>query len=150
MPIGEYCNREVVITQGDRSIREAARLMRSHHVGDLVVVADQGGRSVPVGIVTDRDLVMEVLAQAVAPEEVTVADVMSGEPALAREDDDLWDTLLRMQSRGVRRLPVVDAQGALQGIVTVDDLLELFTEYLHDLVKVVTREQEREVRQRDE
>jgi CBS domain-containing protein len=150
MAIGEYCNRQVVITQGDHSIREAARLMRRHHVGDLVVVAERGGRRVPVGIVTDRDLVVEVLAQAVTPEEVTVADVMSTDPALAREADDLWDTLLRMQSHGVRRLPVVDAQGALQGIVTVDDLLELFTEYLHDLVKVVTREQEREVRHRGE
>ncbi len=89
-----------------------------------------------------------MLAQNVDPAEVTVGDVMSAEPAVARQDDDLWDTLLRMRTWGVRRLPVVDANGCLQGIVTVDDLLELFTEHLNELVKVVTREQEREVQRR--
>ncbi len=148
MPIGEYCNREVVITDRNRSIRDAAQLMRNHHVGDLVMVEPFEGERIPVGIVTDRDLVLEVLAQEATPEEVTVADIMSAEPALAREDDDLWETMFRMQSWGVRRLPVVNADGVLQGIVTVDDLLELLTEYLYDLVKVVTREQERELQRR--
>ncbi|MFP4559868.1 MAG: CBS domain-containing protein [Thiohalorhabdus sp.] len=143
--IGQYCNREVVVTERERSIRDAARLMRNHHVGDLVVVERYEGEVIPVGIVTDRDLVVEVLAEEVGVDEVTVGDVMSAEPALAREEDDLWETLLRMQSWGVRRLPVVSASGELQGIITVDDLLELFTEYLHDLVKVVTREREREL-----
>ncbi len=150
MSIGDYCNREVVITVQDGSIREAAQLMRRHHVGDLVVVDSDAGQRWPVGILTDRDLVLAVLAQDVAPEEVTVGDVMSAEPALAREDEDLWDTLYRMQSWGVRRLPVVNGMGTLEGIITVDDLLELFTEYLHDLVKVVTREQERELRNRSD
>lgn len=148
MPIGEYCKREVVTTDRHSSVRHAAHLMRSHHVGDLVVVEPYEGDLVPIGILTDRDLVLAVLAQEVAPEEVTVGDVMSTEPALALESDDLWDTLFRMQSWGVRRLPVVNTADDLQGIITVDDLLELFTEYLHDLVKVVTREQEREVHRR--
>ncbi len=60
MPIGEYCNRKVVSTDRDRSIREAAKLMRNHHVGDLVVVESYEGERIPVGILTDRDLVMEV------------------------------------------------------------------------------------------
>lgn len=150
MPIGDYCNREVVITVQDCSIREAAQLMRHHHVGDLVVVESDEGQRRPIGVLTDRDLVLAVLAQDVAPEEVAVRDVMSAEPVLAREDEDLWDTLYRMQSRGVRRLPVVNMMGTLEGIITVDDLLELFTEYLHDLVKVVTREQERELRYRSD
>ncbi|HKJ89221.1 MAG TPA: CBS domain-containing protein [Gammaproteobacteria bacterium] len=146
--IGEYCNREVVITERERSIRDAARLMRNHHVGDLVVVERYEGEMIPVGILTDRDLVVEVLAEEVGVDEVTVADVMSAPAALAREEDDLWETLMRMQSWGVRRMPVVSASGTLQGIITVDDLLELFTEYMHDLVKVVTREQERELTRR--
>ncbi|MFA9461348.1 CBS domain-containing protein [Thiohalorhabdus methylotrophus] len=146
--IGEYCKREVVITRRERTIRDAARLMRNHHVGDLVVVEEYEGETIPVGMITDRDLVVEVLAEEVGMDEVTVGDVMSAEPALAREEDDLWETLMRMQSWGVRRLPVVDAAGVLQGIITVDDLLELCTEYLHDLVKVVTREQERELARR--
>ncbi|MGA7799670.1 MAG: CBS domain-containing protein [Gammaproteobacteria bacterium] len=77
MSIGEVCNREVVVTAPDTAIAVAARLMREHHVGDLVVVEDPAGAPVPVGIVTDRDLVVEVLAPEVAPESVTVRDVMS-------------------------------------------------------------------------
>jgi signal-transduction protein with cAMP-binding, CBS, and nucleotidyltransferase domain len=149
MGIGEYCNREVVVTGPDTSLREAARLMRHHHVGDVVVVEEREGRTVPLGILTDRDLVVEVLAEEVAVQEVDVADVMTADLALAQEYDDLWDTLFRMRSRGVRRLPVVDTGGGLQGIITVDDLLELFTEHLHDLVKVLTREQDRERQQRE-
>ena len=146
--IGEYCNREVVVTHATTSVRETARLMRHHHVGDVVVADKRDGRTVPVGIVTDRDLVVEVLAEEVAVEEVTAGDIMAADLAVAEENDDLWDTLLRMRFRGVRRLPVVDAGGGLQGIITVDDLLELFTEHLHDLVKVITREQDRERSQR--
>ncbi|MFB6260278.1 MAG: CBS domain-containing protein, partial [Thiohalorhabdaceae bacterium] len=72
MAIGEYCNREVVITDRSHSIREAAKLMRDHHVGDLVVVAEKSGaKRTPVGIVTDRDLVLGVLAQDVGLDEVT-------------------------------------------------------------------------------
>ncbi|MEF8793287.1 CBS domain-containing protein [Thiohalorhabdus sp.] len=151
MAIGEYCNREVVITDRSHSIREAAKLMRDHHVGDLVVVEEiSEAKRKPVGIVTDRDLVLEVLAQDVGLNEVTVGDVMSADPALAHAGDDLWETLVRMRSRGVRRLPVVNGEDILQGIVTVDDLLEVFTEHLNDLVKVVTREQERETERRSD
>lgn len=144
MSVGEFCNREVVITGRDSSIVEAARLMRQYHVGDLVVVETEAGQTKPVGILTDRDIVVELIAAGVPLDTVTVGDVMSGDLLTAREEDSIWDTLQRMRTRGVRRLVVVGASGALEGILTVDDLLELFSEELFALANVPRREQEQE------
>lgn len=144
MKTGDVCNREVVFIERAASISEAARLMREHHVGDLVVVEEKNGRRAPVGIVTDRDLVLEVLAEGVNQNDVAVGDVMSYELATANEDDDLFDTVKRMRTKGIRRLPVVDRAGALVGIVTVDDLLDLLAEQVSDLARIVQREQTRE------
>lgn len=142
--MGEICTRDTIVLGKEGAIIEAARLMRSHHVGDIVVVEPRGGENVPVGILTDRDLVVEILAQELSPGEVAVGDVMSYELVTAREEDDLWDAVQRMRARGVRRMPVVNAGGGLVGIVTLDDLLELLAEELAALSRVAGREQERE------
>lgn len=145
MSVGEYCNREVVITEKNTEIQEAARLMRNYHVGNLVVVEHRGdGENIPVGIVTDRDLVVEVLAQDLDSSSVTVADIMSQNPITAQEQDNLWDILNRMRAQGVRRLPVVNGAGGLVGIFTADDVLALIAEGLTDLVKLVQRELKQE------
>jgi len=144
MRTGDVCNREVVFVERDGAIADAARLMREHHVGDLVVVEDRDGRRVPVGILTDRDLVVEVLAEGVDLNDVDVGDVMSDALVTAREDDALSDTVKRMRLKGVRRVPVVDRTGALIGILTVDDLLDLLAEQVSDLARLVQREQQRE------
>ena len=148
MPVGEYCNREVIVTDKETGIREAARLMREHHVGDLIVVERRENKNIPVGIVTDRDLVVEVLAAEVSPEAVSVGDVMSFELTTVREEESLWDALECMRRAGVRRMPVVNADGNLEGIVTADDVLELLAEGLTGFVKIVKRELQREVEQR--
>ncbi len=144
MTVGEICNREVVVIGREASVQEAARLMREHHVGCLVVVEEREGRTVPVGLVTDRDLVVELLALDLDPDAVAVGDLMSADPVLAYEEDRLWDTLRRMRIEGVRRVPVVDRSGALQGILTLDDLLELLAGELAELARVVLRERRRE------
>lgn len=144
MTIGTICNRDTIFTTRSGSIVEAAQLMREHHVGDLVVVDEQAGRRVPVGIVTDRDLVVEILAKQVEPGAVTIGDIMSTELVIARESDGLFDTLQRMRAKGVRRVPVVDAGGALAGIVAVDDFLDLLSEEITALARLVSREQARE------
>lgn len=148
MSVGEFCNREVIIVEKQESVIEAAKLMRHHHVGDVVVVEEKDNINVPVGIVTDRDIVIEIIAEDVEPASVTVADIMSSELATAREEDELFEAIQYMRSRAVRRLPVVDAQGALVGILTVDDVLDLVTEQLSDLVGLATREQHREAKSR--
>ena len=140
MPVGEYCNRDVAIAYPDTEVREAAKLMRKHHVGDLVVVDPVGDENIPVGVITDRDIVIEVIAEDLDLDEVTVGDIMSVDLVTARERDDLWDTLNRMRIQGIRRLPVVNDSGGLEGILTADDVLELFAEGLMDIVSLVQRE----------
>lgn len=148
MLVGKICNREVVFVEPDTSIAEAARLMREHHVGGLVVVREKSGKRVPVGIITDRDLVIEVIAAGVDMDEISVGDIMSDPLVTAREGDDLLETLKMMRARGIRRLPVIDDDGALAGILTVDDLIDLFSEQIADLARLIAFEQKREQERR--
>lgn len=144
MLVGKICNREVVFVEPDNSIAEAARLMREYHVGGLVVVKEKSGKRVPVGIITDRDLVIEVIAEGVGMADITVGDIMSNQLVTARESDDLLETIKMMRAKGIRRLPVIDDDGALAGILTVDDLIDLFSEQIADLARLIAFEQRRE------
>jgi len=148
MPISEICNREVVVVQRDSTIAEAAKLMRQHHVGDVLVVEDRGGVRVPLGIVTDRDLVVEVMAPELDPVVITVGDIMVPELVTVKAHTGLFETIQYMRSKGVRRLPVVDDGGGLLGILTLDDLLELLAEELLALSKLVKLEQKKETMNR--
>lgn len=150
MRVGEYCNREVVVMTARHSVCDVAKTMRDLHVGDVVIVEQRGDAPVPVGIVTDRDLAIEVLAAGRDAAEVSVAQIMSTDLITAREDDDAMATLQRMRNAGVRRMPVVDAAGALVGIITVDDYINVFAEQMEDLVRLVSREQMRERNLRDQ
>ena len=141
---GEFCNRDVVITGVSDSLRSAIQLMRTHHVGNVLVVEKVTGTNTPVGILTDRDIVIEVLAQDVEIDSVTVADVMSDLLITVTEDTGLSETLDVMRSHGVRRLPVIDHSGRLQGIVSIDDILEVLAEQLQKLAILVKTEQRRE------
>jgi len=145
MAIGEICNREVVIVQRDTTIQEAAKLMRSHHVGALVVVKEVAGKRHPVGLVTDRDLVIEVLAPELDASVITVGDIMLPKPATVPETTGVFEAIQFMRDKAVRRLPVVDGLGALIGIVALDDLLSLLADELSELSTLVTREQKREM-----
>jgi CBS domain-containing protein len=147
MDIGKYCNREVIVTEKDATIIEIAQLMRKFHVGDVVIVEPTREGNRPVGIVTDRDLVIEILAQELDPGSVTAVDFMSTNVITVRETDDLLHTLEQMRAHGVRRIPVVNEQGDLEGILTVDDVLELVAEQLSDLATLVRREVIEEKRQ---
>lgn len=144
MTIGDICNREVVTARLDMDAQEAAQLMREHHVGDLVVVEDRAGHSVPVGIVTDRDLVLEVLAQQVPPESITVRDIMSANLCTAPDSDDLANVLRLMAAEGVRRLVVVNPGGGLEGILTLDDVVDEIAEQLSLLARLIERGQKAE------
>ncbi len=130
--VGEYCVREVVTAGRDTPIVACAKRMHDEHVGSLVVVEQRDGLAVPVGIVTDRDIAIEVVAF-----EVDASTLTAG-------DDDLLSVLAVMREHGVRRLPVVDAAGALAGIVSADNLLEVLAEEIDGLVRVVKAEQSRE------
>jgi CBS domain-containing protein len=126
-------------------IVDAAKRMRASHVGDLVVIENRNGRHVPIGIVTDRDIVISVVAGD--PDHINyllVSDVMSDDLVTAREHDSIETALKKMEEHGVRRLPIVDADGALAGILTLDDILQYLTGQQSELVALVAREQRRE------
>jgi CBS domain-containing protein len=148
MAVGEICNREVVIAERSLSVVHAAQLMRTHHVGDLVVVEARDGRKYPVGILTDRDIVVGVVAAGVNPESLKVGDIMGPEVATVRESEGLFEALRYMRDKGVRRMPVVDSLGGLVGILTMDDMLSLLAEEMTELAKLVSHERQHEASSR--
>ncbi len=147
MNIGEICSRVVLVARRETSVSEAARLMRQHHVGALVVIDEADGAR-PVGIVTDRDMVVEVLAEGVGPQTLTVGDIMSDEIVNVGAQDGVFETIGLMQGKGVRRVVVTDEAAHLIGIVSLDDLLEVLAEELIGLAKTIAGEQRREQKSR--
>jgi CBS domain-containing protein len=149
MNIGLLCNRKVVQIGKDERVLEAARRMRDEHVGDLVVVEERAGRRVPVGVLTDRDIVVGVLAKDISHiGQLDVGDLLTRDVVTASEKEDLRDVLSRMQRQGVRRMPIVDQSGSLMGIFTVDDLLGLLLQDLTTVILLIGREQHQEIEQR--
>lgn len=144
MRVGEICTRSVVTCSLETSALEAAQLMRERHVGDLVVVEMQEGRAMPVGIVTDRDLVVEVMAKEVAPGMLRARDLVTTRLVTAEESELALDAVWHMRGSGIRRLPVVDAHGALTGILTADDLSRALAQALAELGGVASAQLRRE------
>jgi CBS domain-containing protein len=147
--VRELCSPQVVTAEPGASLREAALAMRNQHVGALIVVDKKDGVARPVGILTDRDIVVAVVAVPGArPEGIRVGDAMSTDLATAREDDGLFEAVQRMSERSVRRLPVVGADGGLKGIVTLDDVLRVLAAELGQLAEALRwgRMREREKR----
>jgi CBS domain-containing protein len=147
MKLQELCVLDVACCVKSTSIAAAAKLMRQHHTGDLIVIDSVGDNS-PIGILTDRDIVIEVLAQGRDPAQTVVGDVMSGNLVIASEAEDITVAIERMRQHGVRRLPVVDARDALKGIVTLDDLFKVHVEQASALLAVIAKEQSHETRSR--
>lgn len=139
MKTGEICKRQVVVAKRSAPLTEIAQLMRKNHVGSVVIVEDADARR-PIGIITDRDLVVEVIAPGLDARAVTAGDIMTASPAVARKDDDALWALKTMRDRGIRRLPVVDESGALVGIVSLDDLVEHVGVALGDIVQALGTE----------
>ena len=138
MTIGEISRRPVITADPDDTVVEVARRMRDEHVGD-VIVADRQRR--PIGVLTDRDIVVSVVAQSADKlETLLVSDVMTPNPLTARASEEINEAINRMRGRGIRRLPVVGLDGRLEGIVTFDDLLRATFVQFSELVGLVAQE----------
>lgn len=149
MKVRDFCSRTVAVIEATASLREASLLMRDAHVGALVVTERKAGVTRPVGVITDRDIVVAVVAVPGArPEGIRVGDVMSAEPRVVRDDADLAEAVKAMSEVGVRRLPVIAADGALFGVVTLDDVLRVLAAELGALALALGREREQEAQQR--
>ena len=143
--IGSFCTRQVVTVEPDATVVEACILMRQHHVGAVVIVDDRAGARKPVGILTDRDIAVEVVALRVAPDTLKVSEVVQRPVTCVGEDAGYAETVRLMSVNGVRRMPVVDRDGNVAGIVTLDDVLRQLAGPFMALGELVARERRFEV-----
>jgi CBS domain-containing protein len=148
MTIREICNRSVVCATPDMSAADAAKLMRQHHIGNVVVVDRIDGERRPLGVITDRDVVVEVVAAGLDPATLKLGDMLLGRLVTADESTSYAETIRLMALHGVRRLPVVDAAGVLVGIVSVDDLLPQLASPLAALADLAGRSRRYEMQTR--
>jgi CBS domain-containing protein len=148
MFVGEFCSKNAVTIPPSADLVQAAQLLRSGHVGFLVVTETGDPRGVPVGVLTDRDVVVEVVAKGVDPMAIKVADAMSRDPLVIAVGARPEYALRQMRTFGVRRTPVVDGNGRLVGVLSLDDVLDWLAGTLADAAGLVRREQriERQLR----
>jgi CBS domain-containing protein len=140
MNIGEIYSRGLISVTCSAPLSEAARLMRDHHVGAVVVVATPSERPVAVGIITDRDIVSAQLDVAADLSSLRSADVMTPDPLVLCESDSVTDAIERLRVRGVRRAPVVTVHGTLVGLVSTDDLISQVARNLGTLARLLERQ----------
>jgi CBS domain-containing protein len=148
MRVHEICTHQVVSVSPAASVTEAAGLMRKRHVGMLVVVEQPNGERIPVGVLTDRDIVVSVVAPEAPCTQLRVDDVMTREPVTCSEDEQMLDAVARMRAYGVRRLPVLNLKGGLCGLLSLDDIYGALGVYLEEMTRALTRGQVREMEQR--
>ena len=143
MNVGSICKRQIVTVTPRSDLAAAAQLMRDKHVGFLIVVEPepqaQYGR--PVGVLTDRDIVISVVARGADPTLLTAGDVMNREPVLAQESDSVDQALRTMRRMGVRRLPVIGSRGMLTGVLSLDDVLDVLAAEIGEISGTVRNEQ---------
>ncbi len=149
MKVRDFCSRMVVVAEPNTDLRAAANMMRDNHVGALVVIDRRDGVTRPIGILTDRDIVIGVVAApGVRPETLVVRDVMCAELATVNENESVYEAVDAMRDRGARRLPVVADDGRLVGMLTLDDLLRVIATELAGLTDAVRGATEREAHER--
>jgi CBS domain-containing protein len=137
---------ELVTIRPEASIEEAAQLMRKHHVGDLIVMKEKSER--PLGIITDRDIVVECLGQNVQANSLKVSDIMSTEVVTAKITDSPFQIVHLMKKNGVTRIPILDIDESLVGIVTAKKITRLLVHTLEDLSDLSEQQRTREMEAR--
>ena len=151
MKTSPWYERRVATVQRECPVAEAAKIMRDRHVGDVVVVETcAGGRMKPVGILTDRDIVVGAIAEGMPLAKLLAQDLMADELVTARESASLEEIVVTMRVSGVRRLPVVDGEGLLVGIITADDVHKQLGEQIAGLGKVPAHQRKHENEARPE
>ncbi|MFZ2124582.1 MAG: CBS domain-containing protein [Rhodoferax sp.] len=143
----EFATTLVAVVEPDTPARVVAQLMRRHHIGALVVV-EAVDKNKPIGIVTDRDLVLELMSEGLDPEVFTAGDIMSVDLVTANPDMDAMDAMQLMRKYRLRRLVITDTSGHLAGIMTIEDVLGLLTRELADLAVDLGSARDRETRAR--
>ena len=148
MSVGTICTRQVITVDRGIDVAAAAAVMRDKEIGYLVVTDAIGGGRKPVGVVTDRDIVIKVMARNLDPHALKVSDVMTPEPLVADYADDIGKTLHRMRALGVRRVPVISPQGNIAGVLSLDDAFDHLVIQMADVAGSIRGQQPTERRPR--
>lgn len=143
----DFATSVVAVVEPETPAVVVAQLMRRHHIGALVVV-DAAEKTRPVGIVTDRDLVLELMAEGLDPAVFTAGDIMSVDLVLATPDMDAMEAVELMKTHRLRRLVIADDAGRLMGIATMEDVLELLARELANLAAGLAGARDREINER--
>lgn len=136
MPLIDFCKAPVYTIAPDKFAIEAAELMRDKKIGCLVVTEFEK----PIGILTDRDLMIRVLAEGKDPSTTKIRDIMTSEPVMVPETVGVWELVQTMKKHGVRRFPVLAGDGKLVGMITLDDLIELIGDEMSGLGEAIASE----------
>jgi len=145
MSVSSVCNYNVATIARDAGVIEAAERMRTQHVGDLIVVEGRPGGRVPVGILTDRDIVVAIVAKGASPSSITVGDAMSAALLTVNKDNGIEHALRAMRGAGVRRAPVVDEAGLLVGVLSIDDVIDHLAVQLGHIADIIRMGQQTEI-----
>lgn len=146
MSIRDICTTDVVTIVENESLQKAAQIMRDEHVGALLVVEEGGqGKEVkPLGIVTDRDIVIKVIAEKENIENLSVSEAVEENLVSVKPDAGIHEVLNIMRDKGVRRAPVIDDAQKLIGIISTDDILNLLACEIKDVAGIIQTGQEQE------
>ena len=136
MSLGNLCRREVVVVEQGTPIKEAVKFMEEKNIGSVIVV----GSGKPLGIATDRNILLRVVNKGLDPEKSSVDDVMTKEIVTLKEGMGLFEALEQVKGKGIRRFPIVDAMGNLKGIMTLDDIIYLLGKEMSDVASIIERE----------
>jgi CBS domain-containing protein len=136
MDVASLCHREVVGIPAQAPLREAAALMCEEHVGSLVVVTGDKPPQV-VGILTDRDLALDVLGRDRPAAPLCAGDLAKGPPVAVQASASLAEAVAAMEKAGVRRLLVVEEDGGVVGLVAAEDLMAAISEELAGLARAL-------------
>lgn len=148
MDLRKIGKRRVATVLPEMTVRDAARVMREAHLGDVIVVEQRDQKVFPVGILTDRDIVMSTTALGVSPVDFLVGDVMTRNLVTAGSHEPLNRVIDLMKEHGVKRIPIVSPDGELDGIVSIEDVMRLLSEEMCALSQVYERQRANEAERR--
>lgn len=144
MSILSVCKTEVVTIDRKATLKSVSELMQKKHVGSIIVTEGFNGKKIPAGIITDRDIAL-TLGTSPKPQDIIVDQIMQSQPVTVKTSEGIYETIVKMREYGIKRMPVVMADGSLFGIISADDLLTLMGEEINNLAKIpetqVSREQ---------
>lgn len=144
MKIRDIIKTSVITLTKEATVLEAAQIMREQHVGSIIIVDQTKDQSKPIGIVTDRDIVVQLIAKQVPLESIEVQDIMASNLILSNEEEDVYSVIRKMRTHGVKRIPVINGEGYLKGIVSFEDLFLELSRELTDLARLYLKTKDNE------